>query len=182
MLFRSDVELSIGGSAVLDNGLTLGLKAMIEGNAGGDSSESLDERFVYFSGNFGQLRIGATESARQEFTNFAPCGAGIFGVNTPFFIFADPGNSSNIFNVHTYDDGLGQEDALKIVYFSPSFNGFSFALSWAPSDNTNAQYGNNARSGRTPGAGVGTLLDHLSAAVAINHDFGDFKIRVAGGY
>jgi len=183
--FGQDVEINIGGSAVLDNGLTVGFKAVIEGNAGGDQSETLDERFVFFRGSFGQVRMGATESAMQEFTNFAPGGAGIFGVNTPFFIFADPGNA-NFFNVTTYDDLLGAEDDLKIVYFSPSFNGFSFALSYAPSDNTNAQYGNNGRSGAAfatgDQTGVGTLLDQLSVAAAFDHDFGDFKIRLAGGY
>jgi predicted porin len=183
--FGQDLEIRVHGSATFDNGLTTGFVANIEGNAGGDQSETLDERFVFFRGNFGQFRVGATESARQEFTNFAPNGAGIFGVDTPFFIFADPGNASGIFNIRTYDDGLGTEDALRLIYFSPSFNGFEFALSYAPSDNTNAQYGNNARSGLNWDAtntGVGTLLDHLSAAIKFAHDFGDFGINVMGGY
>jgi len=174
--FGQDVELIIGGSATFDNGLTAGFQANIEGNGAGDGSETLDERFVFFRGNFGQVRVGSTESARQEFTNFAPGGAGIFGVNTPFFIFADPGNSSGIFNVHTYDDGLGSEDSTKIVYFSPDLNGFSFALSYAPSDANQSQYGGNPRDVS------GQLLDQLAAGMAFAHDFGDFKIRVAGGY
>jgi predicted porin len=183
--FGQDVEIRVNGSATFDNGLTTGFAAIIEGNAGGDQSETLDERFVFFRGNFGQFRIGATESARQEFTNFAPSGAGIFGVDTPFFIFADPGNAVGFFNIRTYDDGLGAEDSLKLVYFSPSFSGFDFALSYSPSDNTNAQYGNNARSGLdwdATNTGVGTLLDHLSAAVRFAHDFGDFNFSVMGGY
>jgi predicted porin len=174
--FGQDVEINIGGSATLDNGLTAGFKFVIEGNGAGDDSESADERFVFFRGNWGQIRVGATESARQEFTNFASGGSGIFGVNTPFFIFANPGNSAGIFNVRTYDDGLGSEDSQKIVYFSPSFNGFSFALSYAPSDRGQSQYGANAREVS------GQLLDQLSGAVAFDHDFGDFKIRLAAGY
>jgi len=174
--FGQDVEININGSATFDNGLTAGFKAVIEGNGAGDGSESMDERFVFFRGNWGQIRVGSTESARQEFTNFASGGSGIFGVNTPFFIFADPGNSAGIFNVRTYDDGLGSEDSTKIVYFSPSFNGFSFALSYAPSDANQSQYGGNTRDVS------GQLLDQFSGAVAFDHDFGDFKIRVAGGY
>lgn len=174
--FGQDVEINIGGSTTLDNGLTAGFKAVIEGNGAGDGSESMDERFIFFRGNFGQIRFGSTESARQEFTNFAPGGSGIFGVNTPFFIFADPGNAAGIFNVSTYDDGLGSEDSTKIVYFSPDFNGFSFALSYAPSDANQSQYGGNSRNV------TGQLLDQLSAAAAFSHDFGGFKIRVAGGY
>jgi len=181
--FGQDVELNVGGNAVLDNGLTVGFKAVIEGNAGGDQSETLDERFIFFRGSFGQVRMGATEGAMQEFTNFAPGGAGIFGVNTPFFIFADTGHAAGIFNITTYDDLIGDEDSLKIVYFSPSFNGFSFAASYAPSDDTNGQYGGNPRSGAAGDAtGFGTTLDALSLAAAFDHDFGDFKIRLAGGY
>ena len=174
--FGQDVEINIGGSTTLDNGLTAGFKFVIEGNATGDDSTSADERFVFFRGNFGQIRLGSTESARQEFTNFAPGGSGIFGVNTPFFIFADPGNAAGIFNVRTYDDGLGSEDSMKIVYFSPDFNGFSFALSYGPSDRGQSQYGGNNREVS------GQLLDHLSGAAAYAGTFGDFKIRIAGGY
>jgi predicted porin len=183
--FGQDLEIRVTGSSTFDNGLTAGFAAIIEGNAGGDQSESLDERWVFFRGNFGQFRMGAVESARQEFTNFAPSGAGIFGVDTPFFIFANPGNSAGFFNIRTYDDGLGTEDALRMIYFSPSWSGFEFALSYAPSDDTNAQYGNNARSGAdwdASNTGVGKLLDHLSAAVRFSHDFGDFNFSVMGGY
>jgi predicted porin len=174
--FGQDVEIVVQGSATFDNGLTAGFKVNFEGNAGGDDSESMDERFVFFRGNWGQIRLGATESARQEFTNFAPGGSGIFGVNTPFFIFGNPGNASGIFNVRTYDDGLGSEDSAKVVYFSPSFNGFSFALSYAPMDAGQEQYGANTREN------AGQMLDELSVAAAFDHDFGDFKIRVSGGY
>jgi outer membrane protein OmpU len=174
--FGQDVEINVGGSATFDNGLTAGFKFVIEGNASGDGSESADERFVFFRGNWGQIRVGSTESARQEFTNFAPGGSGIFGVNTPFFIFANPGNAQGIFNVRTYDDGLGNEDSTKIVYFSPSFNGFSFALSYAPSDARQSQYGGNTRDVS------GQLLDQVSGAVAFDKDFGGFKMRLAAGY
>lgn len=171
-----DVEINIGGSATFDNGLTAGFKAVIEGNPTGDDSESMDERFVFFRGNFGQIRVGATESARQEFISWAPGGAGIFGVNTPFFIFGNPGNGSNIYNVRTYNDGLGSEDSQKIVYFSPSFGGVSFAASYAPSDQGQSQYGANAREVD------GQLLDQLSVAAAFDHDFGAVKLRASAGY
>lgn len=174
--FGQDVEINVGGSATFDNGLTAGFKFAIEGNAAGDDSTTADERFVFFRGNWGQIQVGSAESARQAFTNFAPGGSGIFGVNTPFFIFADPGNAAGIFNVHTYDDGLGAEDSMKIVYFSPSFNGFSFAMSYAPSDEGQSQYGDNGRDEN------GQLIDQVSGAIAFDKDFGGFKMRLAAGY
>jgi len=130
--FGQDLELYVRGAATFDNGLTAGFLAAIEGDLDGDQSETLDERFVFFRGNFGQFRLGATEDARQELTNFAPNGSTIFGVNTPSFLFADPGNNVGIASVTTYDDLLSEEDSIKLVYFSPSFNGFSFALSYGP--------------------------------------------------
>lgn len=174
--FGQDIEINVEGSATLDNGLTVGFKAAIEGDAAGDDSTTLDERFVFFRANFGQIRLGATEDARQEFTNFAPSGASIFGVNTPSFLFADPGNAVGIGSVTTYDDLLGSEDSDKLVYFSPSFGGFSFALSYAPSDAGQSQYGGNAREV------TGQLLDQLAAAVAFEHDFDALALRLAGGY
>jgi predicted porin len=174
--FGQDLEIYVNGSATFDNGLTAGFNIAIEGDAEGDDSETLDERFVFFRGNFGQFRLGATEDARQELTNFAPNGSSIFGVNTPSFLFADPGNAVDIFSVTTYDDLLGSEDSIKLVYFSPSFNGFMFGLSYAPSDAGQSQYGANAR-------GVtGQLLDQLSAGAAFENEFGEVGLRVAAGY
>jgi predicted porin len=174
--FGQDIEINFFGSATFDNGLTAGFKAALEGDSEGDDSETLDERFVFFRGNFGQIRLGATEDARQEFTNFAPSGASIFGVNTPSFIFADPGNAVGIASVTTYDDLLGSEDSGKVVYFSPSFGGFSFALSYAPSDRGQSQYGANGREV------AGQLLDQLAAGVAFEHDLGEVAVRLSGGY
>jgi len=97
-----DIEISISGSTTLDNGITVGVNFQIEGNGpSGTASNSLDERFLFFRGNFGQIRVGSTESARQEMTNFAPSGAYNFGVNTPFFQMANPGNGAGIFNMRT---------------------------------------------------------------------------------
>ena len=143
----NDIEINVSGSTTLDNGITAGFSANIEGNGGGNAtngSAALDERFVFFRGSFGQLRIGQNESARQEMTNFAPSGNFNFGVNTPFFIFGNPGNAAGIFNVRTFSDGLGNEDNLKLIYFSPTFNGFRIGASYSPGDENNGQYGGNA--------------------------------------
>lgn len=171
-----DIEISIGGSTTLDNGITVGFTAMIEGNTDGTAdSAALDERWLFFRGNFGQIRVGSTESARQEMTNFAPNGAWNFGVNTPFFIFANPGNNT-FFNVRTYDDGLGTEDNLKLIYFTPTFNGFRLGASYAPEDDNQQQYGGNTTDEN------GGLQNNLSLAAEFNHDFGAASIRVMAGY
>ena len=175
----NDLEINISGSTTLDNGITAGFSANIEGN-GGDTaatgSASLDERFVFFRGSFGQIRIGQNESARQEMTNFAPSGNYNFGVNSPFFIFGNPGNAAGIFNVRTYSDGLGNEDNLKLIYFSPTFNGFRIGASYSPEDSNNGQYGGNA------GDAAGGFQNNASLAAEFNHNFGDFGLRLMAGW
>ena len=144
--------------------------------AGVGGGSTVDEVWLYFKGDFGQLRLGSVESARQEMTNFAPNGACNFGVNSPFFTFASGSWLA------TYDDGLGNEDAAKLVYFSPTFNGFRLGLSWAPDDNDGGQqYGNNssADSDKSP--------PQYQNQIAIGMEFSQSfmegsSIRVAGGY
>ena len=169
-----DIEIGISGSTTLDNGMTVGFVANIEGNTDGTAdSAALDERWLFFRGSFGQFRVGSTESARQEMTNFAPNGAWNFGVNTPFFIFANPGTFAN---VRTYDDGLGTEDNLKIIYFSPTFNGFRVGASYAPEDDNQQQYGGNTTDE------TGGLQNNMSVSAEFAHDFGAANIRLMAGY
>jgi len=174
----NDIEISVSGKTTLDNGISAGFKAMIEGNAGGDGSAALDERYVFFSGSFGQIQVGQHESARQQMTNFAPSGNYNFGVNTPFFIFGNPGNTAfkPFANVRTYDDGLGSEDGIKLIYFSPTFNGFRLGASYAPDDSFNGAYGGNTTDG------LGKLQNNASVSAEFSNNFGDFNIRVMAGY
>ncbi|MSO73950.1 MAG: porin [Alphaproteobacteria bacterium] len=175
--FGQDLEINVDGSSTFDNGLTVGFHSAITGNnASADGSDTMDERFVYFGSNWGQIRVGATESARQNNVTFAPGATNIFGVNTPFFVFGNPGNGQGIYNVSTWDDGLGQEDSNKIVYFSPNFNGFSFAASYAPGDARAGQYGGNTRDVS------GQLLDQAGLGAGFDTALGDAKLHISAAY
>jgi len=179
MALGNDIEISISGSTTLDNGITAGFSANIEGNASGaeaqTGSAALDERFVFFRGSFGQIRVGQVESARQSMTAFAPSGNYNFGVNTPFFIFGNPGNAT-FFNVRTYSDGLGNEDNIKLVYYSPTFNGFRLGASYSPGDNNNGQYGGNA------GDAVGGVQNNASISAEFHQTFGDVSLGLMVGW
>ncbi len=165
------LNLRISGSTTLDNGLTVGVKINIENDGGdaGDDPLEIDERNLYFSGGFGTLNVGSMESAAQLMTNFAPNAASNFGVNTPFFTFAADGY------LRTYDDGIGDEDALKVVYFSPTFNGFRVGASFAPDDSDAGQYGNNADND-------GGSSSHWSIGAEYSTDMDDFGLRVSAGF
>ncbi len=169
-----DSEIRISGETTLDNGLTVGVRAHMEVVDGASigGGNTVDEVWLYFRDDFGTLRLGSVESARQEMTNFAPNGAYNFGVNSPFFTFASGSWLA------TYDDGLGNEDAAKLVYFSPTFNGFRLGLSWAPDDSDGGQqYDNNSS------ANMGQYQNQIAVAAEFSQSFMEgSSIRVAGGY
>jgi len=166
----NDIEITVSGSTTLDNGITAGFIANIEGNGG----DALDERFVFFRGSFGQIRVGQTESARQELANNTPTGNWNFGINSPFFSF---GTNAGIAFIRTSSDGLGDEDSLKLVYFSPTFNGLRLAASYAPDGGENGAYGGNSRDAR-----AGGTQNEAGVGIEFSHNFGDFNLRASAGY
>ena len=172
----SDVEMSLSGATTLDNGLTVGFNAQLEGgnDAAVSSGEAFDEAWFYFSGAFGELRMGKVESARQQAgVTFGGGAASNFGVNSPFFIFGNGGG--NLFT-RTNDDGIGNEDNVKLVYALPSFNGVNLAVSYAPNDAENQQYGGN-----TGDAALG-LQNNLAVGANYTADFGGGSVTLRGGY
>ena len=114
-------EFALSGSTTLDNGITVGVHAQI-----GRSGDPFDEQYISMGGAFGSFRIGETESAAFNSTVPAPGGGVALGVNYVWFGGAAP-------TVNTWV-GIGMEDALKVVYTSPNFNGLTIGLSYAPDD------------------------------------------------
>ena len=49
------------GSAVLDNGLEVGARVELEGED--EDGDQIDEAWIFFSGGFGELRIGSIDDA-----------------------------------------------------------------------------------------------------------------------
>jgi predicted porin len=146
-------EIGVSGSTTLDNGITVAVSGQIGRSAGSD--EGMDEIHTTLSGSFGSIRLGRTESAAFNSTVAAP-GAGIggmLGVNYSWF-------STAASAVNTYS-GLGAEDALKVVYTSPNFNGLSIGMSYAPeSDDANF-----------PGRSTDGLGDLTAVGVNYSTDF-----------
>lgn len=168
--FGEDTELNIGGSTTLDNGMTVGVSINLEASRGGNAGAGADEAHVYFEGAFGKIQMGNIESARQQKVTFAPQGTSNFGVNTPFFTFAAGSWLA------TYDDGLGNEDSMKLVYTTPSFNGFQLGLSYAPDDNTHGQYGGNTS------ADAGQYENQVGAGLSFAQDFAGGSLSMSAGY
>ena len=98
---------------------------------GGGDDDNISEAEVYFTGSFGGLHIGMIEAASQQMTIWAPGGnVPIGGVKSAWF-----GKSLAGWTTGAFMD----EDSTKIVYFSPTLNGISLGVSYAPED-TNHSY------------------------------------------
>ena len=131
--FFNDAEVHFTGSTVLDNGLEVGARIELEGET---ESDQIDEAWVYFSGGFGEVRIGSDDDALANACIVPPGGTGNFsafspnqwGANTLTFSGAVFSLSSN--SVCSGVDDTG--DAQKIIYITPSFAGFQLTLSYTP--------------------------------------------------
>ena len=171
-------EFGVSGSTTLDNGITVAVHAQLGRSAGGgvdggltdadgevseadgasDADKVFDEQHITMSGSFGSLRIGRTESAAFNATVAAP-GAGIggmLGVNYSWF-------STAASAVNTYS-GIGSEDAVKLVYTTPNFNGLTIGMSYAPED------GEDAFAGRGT-ADEGDMSEHSAFGVTYSTGF-----------
>jgi predicted porin len=131
--FFNDAEIHFKGETTLDNGLTVGARVELEGETDGDQ---IDEAWIYFSGGFGEVRIGSEDEALAGSCIAPPGGTGNFsafspnqwGANNAGVTFTPFSFTSNTICTGVDDSG----DAQKIVYISPNFAGFQLTASYTP--------------------------------------------------
>lgn len=169
-------EVWFVGETTLDNGVKVGVNIQLEAQNAGDQ---IDEHYVYFSGGFGRLIIGAENSAPYLMQYSAPTGTSGLGVNSPnHVLFRTP--SLNNAQTSTFLNLVS--DANKITYFTPRFApGFQFGFSYTP------DISDISRSG-TGGFGITSdnndnSFDHnIGVGVNFVRTVGSVDIAVAGGY
>jgi predicted porin len=123
--FFNDAELRFAGSTTLDNGLEVGARVELEGET---DDEQIDESWVYFSGGFGEARIGSFDDALGEMCVIPPGGTENFSAFSPNQWGANTLTSNSVCT------GIDDEgDAQKIGYFTPIIGGFQLGLSYTPS-------------------------------------------------
>ena len=163
-------EIAVSGSTTLDNGITVAVHGQL-GTSGqytdSEASRPFDETHITLSGSFGSLRIGRTESAAFNSTVAAP-GAGIggmLGVNYSWF-------AGGVGSVNTYS-GIGVEDAAKLVFTTPSFNGVTIGASYAPEDSDDV----------FPGRSTAGRGEHTAVGMKYSTDFmGDGSLTLGAGF
>ena len=145
---QQDIELEVAGSTTLDNGITASVRIRIEGDRPG--ANNADESEVNLSGGFGRIAYGIVEGAAQNGTIWAPGGSAFGGVKSAWF-----GTS-----VYGWTTGAMGEDALKVSYYSPAFNGISFGVSYSPEDSAATRPGRSNNDAGAYGEGIQSALNY----------------------
>lgn len=141
--FVRDTELHFTGQTTLDNGLTVGahIEAEVDNQssdttAGGDNFD-VDESYIFMSGNWGRVNVGAEDGAAYLLQVAAPSAdSNIDGIRQ----YVNPINTNVLTNNQgslstdlslDYDQDItGKSD--KITYMTPVFSGFQAGLSYTP--------------------------------------------------
>ena len=125
----ADAEIFLSFSTVSDSGLEIGVDYQLEANTGAGSHSdadtaggkghggSVDEASLYVAGEFGRVVFGENDHASDSFQTWAPTHAGSIGQDDATNFGGWAGNAQ-------------YSDDAKIAYFSPSFSGFAFGISW----------------------------------------------------
>jgi hypothetical protein len=179
VVFRQDVEVHFKGETTLDNGLTVGARIELEGQ---QSNDQIDEVWAYFKGGWGQIRFGDDDDASEQLHYLIPNASNDFGVDTPYFEFANnhAGFTNGVFQTNSTVLNISS-DSTKIIYFSPTFAGFNFAISFAP-DQVQDGYSYYTGGGGTNFTNVtGRTQNIASAALNYEHDFNGIGLATGIG-
>ena len=153
---NQNMEMQLRAEATLDNAITTGVRVRFTAN----DYEHSDEQEVYFKGSFGSLHVGAIEGAAQQTVIWAPgSSVPIGGIKSPWF-----NGIGGMWNSGAGGPGapgyIMNEDALKVLYFSPVFNGISLAASYAPEDSTDSYAGMDNDDAGQNGEAVSVALSY----------------------
>ena len=177
--FKQNVGIAFSGESVLDNGLTVGAYVELRGQTHEDQIRKV---YAYFSSGFGKLQFGDQDSALAAMCYVVPTASKIFGADSPAvygFNFSNAGiagygaTNGTCYGIDSY--------STQLVYFSPTFAGFQFALSFTPDqteDTRNTLDGAGTRFRNDPGQNS----ENLSMAGVFSHEFNGVSLTIGGAH
>ncbi|MCR9140387.1 MAG: porin [Alphaproteobacteria bacterium] len=167
-------EIIFTPSVTLDNGLTFGVNIQIEGQNG----TNIDESYMSISSDtFGRLDVGSENSAGYKMMTGAPSVHSMF-INSPsssaFIPFTGTGTDLGFrqAGLSSYTEVAGNNDVPRITYYTPSFNGLTLGVSYAPEGTTNA--GSSYSLNRNA-----VLTDIFDIGVGYSQSFGAADVTLA---
>jgi outer membrane protein OmpU len=169
---KHDAEVYFKGETTLDNGLTIGARVELVGE---NDDDQIDKSYVFWSGGFGEVRIGSQNDALENQCPTPPGGTANFSAFSPVGWGAnDPiGSNSYCFSV--------DNDSQKILYISPSFSGFQLAVSYTPNNNAEDYTQNGVNGAGTPDIPDGTATHIVSAYATYTYEGENWNLTWGGG-
>jgi predicted porin len=170
-------ELIFSPSVTLDNGMTFGFSVQMEALNGGGGADGIDESYVTISSDMlGKIVLGSENSAGYLSMVAAPQ-VGSMPINSRSISAFVPITQSTGFRqaaLSSYTEVAGNNDVQRITYFTPSFNGLTVGVSYAPSSAGNAS--NNAPVNFNSAADITDIFD-----IGINYSQSFNTVDVAFG-
>jgi hypothetical protein len=177
--FKQNVGIAFSGESALDNGLAVGAYVELRGQTHEDQIRKV---YAYFSGGFGKVQFGDQDSALAAMCYTVPSASKIFGADSPAvygFNFSNAGvagyagTNGTCYGIDSY--------STQLVYFSPDFAGFQFALSYTP-DQTEDTRNFVDGAGTRLRNDAGQNSENLSMAGVFSHDFNGVALTVGGAH
>src|SRR5215470_5857057 len=205
---RQEIRVNFTGQTTLDNGITVGVLVGLNGEnvAKSGSTTQVNRAYADFSGKFGLVRIGEANGALVTDCVGDPGNVtSNFGVNSPNESFSNVGfaqrrnqflgtaNVSNGAGAYFSTFGVAPMGSIgtcygiegkgnKIMYFSPSFGGLTFGVSFTPTGGQRRAGGGLSYGTDVTAPGPGNAGNNiLSVGADYTHDFGGWNLTVGGG-
>ncbi|UKJ73859.1 porin [Azospirillum brasilense] len=190
--FRNRFRVIVTPTAKADNGLEYGGRIRMRANSGANNARTMDadRGYIFAQGAFGQVQMGVTNSFNDATYVTAPqdyLQLGIYdGVAAWIGQTSDIGGGLAGLNGSMLSQSLVVENnATKIVYFSPRFAGLQVGASYTPrNDDSHASVN---RADLTPVTATGrgfstTFEDLVEVGANYSNTFGGVSLKASAGY
>jgi len=204
--FQNRFRVNIIPTAKADNGLEYGGRVRIRA-AGANTNVTGDRAFIFAQGTFGRVELGVTPSFNDQTVVSAPIDylpLGLFdrvatwigasngsqaGGGVSRFAGADVNSSGVVQNVNNssivWPSLTPENNATKIVYFSPRFAGLQVGASYTPRNDSVNQDTNRIELAPTNlvNAGfTGSFQDLVEVGANYSNTFAGFAVKAGVGY
>lgn len=176
-------EIHFSGETTLDNGLTVGVHTEMVTEQGNNSTAAVEgeatdfeEAYMYFSGNWGRLNIGAEDGAAYLLQVAAPSADSNIDGLDPEFRFVN-----NITEAKFDYASNVSHDSDKLTYLSPKLNGFQLGASYAPDADQKEAAGENLGGAQTD-SDPDDLANLYEVAVRYDGEMDNVGFHLGAGY
>jgi len=187
--FQNDTEIHVKVNGQSDNGLKYGAVIELEAdisNASDSEGVNADKTYIFVESKGGRVELGGNTGAEDTLkVDAASIARATGGVDGDFYDFANLSGATFIIRPDLPSShALGvSDDATKITYYTPSFNGAQFGVSYTP-DNGDAgsaagftgELNGNQENVFGLGLNYATKVSHVDLALSATGEFGDSEL------